>query len=642
MNQPRRFNRRQRVVLYIAQDGKCASCGVELDPSFHADHITAWSRGGPTDVINGQALCPKCNLMKGNKNMDLRPWQKQAKRDYFTDSKQDWLLHVTPGGGKTTWALSIAKDLIQDGTVERIVVVVPSDSLRTQWTEHWMVKNRILNLMSVTNDEHGREKQSFHGCVVTYQQVASNPELYRMACRKKTLTIFDEAHHAGDSQSWGIGIEHAFELAERRIAMTGTPWRSPKRGKIPFIKYDSENKIITDFSFDYKQAIRGNVCRPVQFYPFDGEVTFINTKVDTCCMPSTEVARLGEAEDDNSEILKAILDANGKWMSSILQKASHTLNEIRNEISDAKGLIVVHDKAEARKVAKVIESITHEQPALVISDPEDGEPDPKEEIKRFSENKQKWVVAVDMISEGVDIPPLYVCVYATRKKTQLRFQQIVGRVVRKRPNDDLPAVVFIPATPKFLELASEIEKAILHVAEEIEQEINQERKERGEGENDLLEDDEDEENLVLSTSEAMRTGAIASGDSYHETELRTAEAFCLQWGIPTLYATNIAKKQRENGQPPEPDAPQSTQERTSLQEEYTKLRSLVNSQAKDVGGLIARRDGIDISIAIQKVQANIKKHFGKERGDMTIEELKSALLYVRKLRETILRKDNNS
>lgn len=626
----RRFNSSERAALYLAQNGRCANCGNELEPSWHADHMKAWSHGGPTDVTNGQALCPTCNLKKGNKDMELREWQKQAKRKYIADSKQNWLLNVTPGGGKTKWALSIASDLLEKEIIDRVVVVVPTDSLRTQWT-----KQNIVNLCIVTNGDGGRENSSFQGCVVTYAQVASNPDLYRLACgRANTLVIFDEIHHAGDSSSWGQGIENAFSPATRRIAMTGTPWRAPKRGKIPFVRYDEERKVIADFSFGYSQAVRGGVCRAVHFYPFDGAVTYVNVSTSDCCSPQKDVVRLGEVEDDDSTILRDILRADGKWMPSILQKATQTLDEIRNDVLDAKGLIVVYDRTEARAVVKLLKNITGEYPALIISDPEEGEPDPKEELKRFSKNQQRWAVAVDMVSEGVDIPPLYVCVYATRKKTPLRFRQIVGRVVRKRPSDALPAVVFIPAMPKFLEMASDMESELLHVVtEEIkaDKEARQEQQDEDDEWNDLP------ENLVFATSEAIRTGAIVAGKSYQEYELQLAERKCAEYGIPTIYAPGIAKiLQTQNGfvKPQNPNIPLQ-QEEISMQEEWTKLRSLLDSQIKTTAGIVAQRDGLDISTSIRNLNVTVQKWFNKPRKELTIEELHFALARINKLREAV-------
>jgi hypothetical protein len=63
----RRFGRRERAALLLAAAGCCAECGEPLDADFHADHREPWARGGRTDVINGQALCPPCNRRKSDK-----------------------------------------------------------------------------------------------------------------------------------------------------------------------------------------------------------------------------------------------------------------------------------------------------------------------------------------------------------------------------------------------------------------------------------------------------------------------------------------------------------------------------------------------------------------------------------------------
>jgi len=63
----RRFSTSQRAALWLHAEGKCSLCGAELEDGWHADHKIPWSAGGETDVINGQALCPTCNLKKGTR-----------------------------------------------------------------------------------------------------------------------------------------------------------------------------------------------------------------------------------------------------------------------------------------------------------------------------------------------------------------------------------------------------------------------------------------------------------------------------------------------------------------------------------------------------------------------------------------------
>jgi 5-methylcytosine-specific restriction endonuclease McrA len=61
----RAFSWRQRQFLRIICGNMCSKCGSPLGNDFHADHVIAWSKGGPTLTKNGQALCPTCNLKKG-------------------------------------------------------------------------------------------------------------------------------------------------------------------------------------------------------------------------------------------------------------------------------------------------------------------------------------------------------------------------------------------------------------------------------------------------------------------------------------------------------------------------------------------------------------------------------------------------
>ena len=95
---------------------------------------------------------------------------------------------------------------------------------------------------------------------------------------------------------------------------------------------------------------------------------------------------------------------------------------------------------------------------MVLSDEKQG----SKKIADFSGSDQRWMVAVRMVSEGVDIPRLAVGVYATTTSTPLFFAQAVGRFVRARGRGET-ASIFLPSVPSLLTYAAELEVARDHV-----------------------------------------------------------------------------------------------------------------------------------------------------------------------------------
>jgi 5-methylcytosine-specific restriction endonuclease McrA len=66
LTERRLFSARERRALAIYSGFRCEMCRARLD-RFEADHVVPWSKGGKTDVRNGQALCSSCNRKKGAK-----------------------------------------------------------------------------------------------------------------------------------------------------------------------------------------------------------------------------------------------------------------------------------------------------------------------------------------------------------------------------------------------------------------------------------------------------------------------------------------------------------------------------------------------------------------------------------------------
>lgn len=386
----------------------------------------------------------------------LRAWQEEALQRYRDHQSPDFLAVATPGAGKTTFALRLAAELMNSRTVRRLIIVVPTEHLKIQWADA-AAKVGIQLDPGGAGNRRGRSRE-FDGVVVTYAGVSMQAWHFEaMTLATPTLVIFDEIHHAGDSRSWGDSIRDAFSHATRRLALTGTPFRSDDV-PIPFVAYDeqADGSLISrpDYVYGYTQALADHVVRPVIFMNYGGPMRWRTSSGD-------EVStNLGEmmSKDLTSQAWRTALDPAGEWTNSVLRAADIRLTEVRRHIPDAGGLVIASSQRTARAYASILADISGSNPTVVLSD--DASSSAK--IERFSTDGSRWMVAVRMVSEGVDVPRLAVGVYATSTSTPLFFSQVVGRFVRARRRGEL-ATIFLPTVPIILANAADIERQRDHV-----------------------------------------------------------------------------------------------------------------------------------------------------------------------------------
>nr|WP_255316504.1 DEAD/DEAH box helicase [Nesterenkonia sp. Act20] len=427
----------------------------------------------------------------------LRQWQQEALDRYIQKRHKDFLAVATPGAGKTTFALRVAKLLVESGEVNRIYVVAPTEHLKRQWAD---AAGRVgLALDPNFKNSDGRHGRQYMGVVVTYAQVANKPALHRNKTEAgRTLVIFDEIHHAGDALSWGDGVREAFDPAVRRLALTGTPFRSDT-SPIPFVEYVEDASGVrrskADYAYSYGPALKDRVVRPVVFMAYSG-----NMRWRTSSGEEME-AQLGAAatKDITNHAWRTALNPEGEWIPSVLKAAHQRLLKVRDKIDDAGGLVIATDHEAARAYAAQLDELTGQKTTVVLSDDKDA----SNRIEEFSSDSSKlWMVAVRMVSEGVDVPRLCVGVYATSTSTPLFFAQAVGRFVRLRKKAEV-ASVFLPSVPVLTDLANEMEQERDHAlevprtaAEDAEENLD----------DDLLE----EANREERGSEAMDRGEFAA------------------------------------------------------------------------------------------------------------------------------------
>ena len=348
----------------------------------------------------------------------MRAWQRDALAQFEASSSPNFLAVATPGAGKTTFALTAARRALLARAIRRVVVVVPTQHLKFQWAH--AAERMDIHLDPEWNVGYGGLPPDAHGVVVTYQQVAASPTSLRPLVRG-ALAILDEIHHAGDSRAWGDATRQAFESSWRRLSLSGTPFRSDQR-TIPFINYTGE-LAQPDFEYGYGDALKdGHVVRPVYFPRINGRMEW--TAPDGGEYEATFDDRL--TRELASQRLRTALDVAGEWMPTVLAQAHAQLMHLRARDANAAGLVITMDQDHAKAIAGVFEERLGVTPTIATSD----DPTASEKISRFADGIAPWIVAVRMVSEGVDIPRLRVGVYATNTVTELFFRQAVGRLVR--------------------------------------------------------------------------------------------------------------------------------------------------------------------------------------------------------------------
>jgi superfamily II DNA or RNA helicase len=544
----------------------------------------------------------------------LREWQEAARLAWRQRQGENFLLVATPGSGKTQAALAIAKG---ETDIDRIIVVVPTHHLRGQWQRAaWEVG---VELKPWGNEPSLRVPKDLKGLVLTYPQVDKAPELHRaLVARQRTLVIFDEPHHAGWKASWGESLRYAYEPATARLLLSGTPFRTDG-DRIPFVHYDAGGQCVMQpphgFHYGYRAALADGFCRSLSFTPYEGHLEWLDENGEQHAASFADPL----SRRDAGRRLATALDPRVEWLRQVLAAADMQLTYLREtENADAGGLVVAVDTYHADAIAELLSVIAREPVTVAHSNL--LEDDASERIEHFRQGRSKWLVAVNMVSEGVDIHRLRVGVYATRKATQMIFAQICGRFVRRQPwSEDGWAHMFIPKDPELARLAKDVEDDVSAYHRML----------LDADEDDDHGDDDDDGNPTSSrrrtwmptSGTAYEEGRILAGADFTNDELRRAREIHvgLPRGCATVEGIALALRKYDGSAPiptPEPMTLATARPRPDPRAElWTLNRRLVAELGERC------RPTQDGRTAYEALNTRLKKQFGAGLRELTIEQL---------------------
>jgi superfamily II DNA or RNA helicase len=345
-----------------------------------------------------------------------------ATQAHWTTSKEAATIVLPTGVGKTETMLSLL--VVEE--CARVLVVVPTDALRTQLSDKFisigLLKTPRFAVVSGTAEypvvgtlNHrpqniGDVDAVFLKCnvVVTTMPLVSQclPEVMQRMAELCTHLFIDEAHHIA-APKWKA-FKDVFQ--ERKILQfTATPFRNddqPIGGK-------------RIFTFSLRQAQEQGYFRHIEFVP----VTEFDPSRKDKAIAEAAVARL-RAESHLGHILMArVADVTraGEVFACYAEYAEFNPVEIHTGI-----------KSKAKR----------------------------EEIrKRLLSGEIRIVVCVDMLGEGFDLPELKIAAFHDIRKSLAVTLQLVGRFTRSKPNLGNATIL---ANVADLEVKDELRKLYRH------------------------------------------------------------------------------------------------------------------------------------------------------------------------------------
>jgi len=331
-----------------------------------------------------------------NQNKGLREAQAGAYwavRSHFTTQSTPAIVVMPTGSGKTTVMTLLAFAIVK----KRVLIIAPSRVIRDQIKNEFLTLERAKNV-GVLNDavyppkvttverqlkthEDWIAQEEFDVVVATPKCVSpAEGNVYNFPPVDQFDTIFiDEAHHL-PAQTWNGLLEYFSSVTGVRVvAYTATPFRSDKR-LIP-------GQIV--YNYPLSRALESKIYRPVDM--------------------------IG---------ISAIGDANAKD-KALAQKASEVFNQ---EQRKGKLLVRVGSLKETERIKKLyqeygiaLDIVTHKQEHMEV----------KKTIERVrSDSTCHGLITVGMMSEGLDIPQLYIGVLHSAFQSLPITLQFIGRLCR--------------------------------------------------------------------------------------------------------------------------------------------------------------------------------------------------------------------
>ena len=555
---------------------------------------------------------------------------------------RDILAAVTPGGGKSLLPVIAAARLIEAGIADRVCVIVPRDSLRRQAEEAFLDarwRHALEHSLAIRSAENAPDPcRGLTGYVTTYQAVAAAPDLHLAEFqRHRYLCVVDEVHHLPaladadptgmppasgggprEEAAWSRAILPLLELAKVRLLLSGTlersdgrailwlPYRRGPRGGTREIDLEAPGWGVVGYS--RAEALAEKAVLPITFGALDGEAEWLDAEKN----PIGPHRLSGDFETARPALFTALRTG---FANALLDEAFNATRRLRAERRVQRGLapgeparglgkllVVAADQDLARRYLERIRSRLPErtrltEARLAVSDV----PDAHEALAAFRlQAEPSILVTVAMAYEGLDAPETAVVAALTHIRSRPWLEQMAARATRfdlnAGPYEDQRALIYHPDDPLFRVFREKMEEEQGTLARQ------KKRPKQSSLPFWLDEPGDGEEGItpLASNALALRYETLAPGPSFAERrpERRAAQAEMME-------PASILERRLRN-----------------------RIGEMVATQVvEEEEALRLPRGG-----NYHRLNAVLKRVFGKPRGEMTLSELEAAVAWLERNR----------
>lgn len=407
-----------------------------------------------------------------------------------------YVVEASPSGGKSTFSMKLARELIVADLIDKVIWVVPRENIKDGFQsdvanledlppQHRLLDSRSLRVDTGLKTSYNGMLANYHGAVITYQSLPTmlgreGDGYFELLSKKyRLMFVLDEAHHGraedpdGKDEAcgvWAEAMERCRSIACAVVCMTGTPVRADNK-RVPYFIYHAITnlhgetiglKVVPDFSFSYQDAVIAGIARKVICRSQDPNVTY-----------EVENGESGDIETFTRPV-SAIPSHHLPWVKNtifsfdrgivdhLLQAASEECDRLqRAGDHDAAILVIARrdaDVNETKNLAEIkrrIDALFGEAAVTV----ESKDADSRAAVRNFKKGLAKWIVAKEMITEGTNIPRLRVVLILRDIGNKTFYEQLIHRATRNDADDHLQDAIVIQAKfPNLHDWATQLEE----------------------------------------------------------------------------------------------------------------------------------------------------------------------------------------